>query len=153
MNITEILDVKSIQIGLKVKTKTELFKSIVELAIKSGKITDPVAALQEINTREKILSTGIGQGIALPHAKTNAISDTTGALALLDPPIDYDALDGEPVSIVFLILGRENNVGNHLRLLSKISRILNSDQFRKALLSAKDPNEIIKLFSDFEDKS
>ncbi|MFC2131553.1 PTS sugar transporter subunit IIA [Bacteroidota bacterium] len=152
MKITEILDIDSIKINLNVDSKNELLEQMMFLADKSGKVIDREEAKQEVFEREKIMSTGVGKGIALPHAKTNAISKTIGAIAILSEPVDYDSLDGKPVNIVFLLLGMENNVGNHLRLLSKISRLMNNDSFRGQLLQSQSSSEILDLFRKFEEK-
>jgi fructose PTS system EIIBC or EIIC component len=152
MKISEILDNNSININLSAESKKELLEQMIFLADMSGKIIDIEDVKYEVFEREKIMSTGVGKGIALPHAKTNAIRDSIGALALLNIAVDYDALDNEPVNIVFLLLGKENNVGNHLRILSKISRLMNNDAFRNQLLESTTPAGVIELFEKFEEK-
>ncbi len=152
MNITDILNRKSIEVGLKVENKKALLEKMMDLAVESGNVIDEEETKKEIYEREKIMSTGVGKGIALPHAKTNAVKETIGALAILETPLEYDALDNKPVSIVFLLLGRENNVGNHLRLLSKISRLMNNDSFRERILNSKSSDEILATFAEIEDK-
>ncbi|MFP4368914.1 MAG: PTS sugar transporter subunit IIA [Candidatus Kapaibacterium sp.] len=150
MKIQEILNTGSIKVGLEVKNKKELLDEMVKLAVNSGKINNPGDARKEIFEREKIMSTGVGKGIALPHAKTNAVEDSIGAFALLTTPVDYDSLDSEPVNLVFLLLGRENNVGNHLRLLSKISRIMNNDALKLELMQQKTPDGVLEVFKKIE---
>jgi len=152
MKVSEILDEKSINIGLSVDSKEELIEQLIFLTEKQGKILDRDEVKKEVFEREKIMSTGVGKGIALPHAKTNAISDVCGAIAILKEPIDYDSLDKEPVQIAFLLLGLDSNVGLHLRLLSKISRLMNSDSFRSQLLEQKTPKDIIELIKKYEEK-
>jgi fructose-specific phosphotransferase system IIA component len=150
MMITDIIDNKSINLNLSVTNKEELLDQMIFLAGKSGNIIDQQEVRNEVFEREKIMSTGVGKGIALPHAKTNAITKTTASMAILKEPINYQSLDEKPVNIVFLILGMENNVGNHLRLLSKISRMMNNDSFRGKLLEAKSASEALELFKKFE---
>ncbi len=152
MKISEILNTDSIMVDLNVESKKELLEQMIFLAEKSRKIIDRDEVRQEILEREKIMSTGVGKGIALPHAKTNSITDTIGAVAILSQPVDFNSIDDKPVSIVFLLLGMENNVGNHLRLLSKISRLMNNDSFRGNLLQCRTSNEVLELFIQFEDK-
>ncbi len=151
MRITEIITIGSIAINLVADSKDELLEKMLLLAAKSGKITDNDIALKEIKEREKIMSTGVGKGIALPHAKTNAVTESVGSLAFLAEPLDYDSLDGEPVSIVFMLLGRENNVGNHLRLLSKISRLMNNESFKIQLMDCGTTEEVVDLFNKMEE--
>ncbi|MGE5480971.1 MAG: PTS sugar transporter subunit IIA [Chloroflexota bacterium] len=151
MKVTDILDVSSVKVGVATDSKPELLNSLLELAATTGKILNKESARKEIFDREKIMSTGIGKGIALPHAKTSAVSESVGSLAVLSKPIDFESIDGDPVSIVFLLLGRESAVGNHLRILSKISRFLNNDEFRAAVLGANSPEEVVKLFNSMEE--
>lgn len=148
MKIRDILGKESIVVNLQVSNKDELLDKMLELAAKSGKVINLEAAKADVLERERVLSTGVGKGIAMPHAKTNAIKETTSSLATLKPPLDYDSLDGNPVDIVFLLLGKENDVGNHLRLLSKISRYLNQESFRSRLKECSDTDEAIELFSE-----
>ncbi len=150
MKISDFLDINSIKVNIRTDNKNDLLETMIFLANKSGKIIDQEEAKQEVLEREKIMSTGVGKGIALPHAKTNAIIDTVGALVTLSEPIDYNALDNEPVRIVFLLLGLENNIGNHLILLSKISRLLNNDSFRGQLLACPNSDAVIELFNKYE---
>jgi PTS system fructose-specific IIC component len=152
MKITDILNKDLIKIKMIADSKDDLLNKMMVLAENSGKIIDSEDARSEVFERESIMSTGVGKGIALPHAKTNSISSTVGALAIMKEPMDYDALDGNPVNIVFLLLGTENNVGNHLRLLSKISRLMNNDTFRAHLTQAQSTEEIMDLFVKAEDQ-
>lgn len=152
MKITDILNKDLIKIKMTADSKDDLLNKMMVLAENSGKIIDSKDARSEVFERESIMSTGVGKGIALPHAKTDAISGTVGALAIMKEPMEYDALDGNPVNIVFLLLGTENNVGNHLRLLSKISRLMNNDTFRTHLTQAQSVEEIMDLFVKAEDQ-
>ncbi len=151
MRITDIITKNSIAVNLIADSKEDLLEKMLLLAAKSGRINDNTLALKEIKEREKIMSTGVGKGIALPHAKTNAVSESVGSLAFLAEPIDYDSFDGEPVNIVFMLLGRENNVGIHLRLLSKISRLMNNDSFKIQLLDCGTNEEVVDLFNKMEE--
>ncbi len=150
MMVTDILGVDSIELQMKAESKDEVINKMIALAAKSGKISNIDEAKKEILNREAIMSTGVGKGIALPHAKTNAVTDSVGSLAILDEPVDFDSLDDKPVNIVFLILGREANVGNHLRLLSKISRMMNNDPFRSGLSKCKTTDEVLKMLTEIE---
>ncbi len=150
MSITSILQKDSISIGMDIDDKFDLLKNMVYLASKSGKINDNEIAINKVFEREKIMSTGVGKGIALPHAKTDVVVDSVGALAILRNDIDFDSIDGKPVKLVFLLLGQEQNVGNHLRLLSKISRILNNDSFRNKIINSQNQEEILLLFEEIE---
>lgn len=150
MRILDVIGKESISTTLEVDSKEELLDKMLELAVKSGKILDHEEAKRVILKREKIMSTGIGKGIALPHAKTNTVIDSVGSLAILKKECDFESIDGNPVNIVFLLLDKEINVGNHLRLLSKISRYLNDDEFRTNLLNSKTPDDVVGLFNTVE---
>ncbi len=150
MKITDILNINSIKVNITVDTKDELLKKLVNLAAASGNIIDKKSVYSEVMERESIMSTGVGKAIALPHAKTNAIKGTIGALCTLKEPLEYNSLDDKPVILAFLLLGEENNVGGHLRLLSMISRLMNIDEFRAKLQNAKTPQEALDLFYEYE---
>jgi fructose-specific phosphotransferase system IIA component len=150
MKITNVLQNHTIQTLIEVNDKTHLLNTLLELVNKTGKLLNKEEAMKEILKREQIMSTGVGKGIAIPHAKTDYVEDSVASLVTLSKPIDFDSIDGEPVNIAFLLLGRENNVGNHLRLLSKISRLLNDESFRNKLLKCKNNNEVIELIKENE---
>jgi mannitol/fructose-specific phosphotransferase system IIA component (Ntr-type) len=150
MKIAEILSVESIELNFKAQTKEELLIKMVDLAVKSGKKCDPTETRNEIFNREQMMSTGVGNGVALPHAKVKSIDDCIGSFVILDEPMDYGSIDGQPVSIIFMVLGKENNVGNHIRLLSKISRLLNESAFRSNIESCRNSEQALILFTQFE---
>jgi len=150
INIGDILDIRSIVVGLEVKDKNELLDTMVELAAESGNILDVEEARERVFAREKLMSTGVGNGVALPHAKTNKIKKTVGAFAVLSEPVDYDSLDEEPVKIVLLILGKETNVGEHLKLLSNISKLLGKESFIGDILNAETSDDILEIFERYQ---
>ncbi len=150
INIRDILDIRSIVVGLEVKDKNELLDTMVELAAESGNILDVEEARERVFAREKLMSTGVGNGVALPHAKTNKIKKTVGAFAVLSEPVDYDSLDEEPVKIVLLILGKETNVGEHLKLLSNISKLLGKESFIGDILNAETSDDILEIFERYQ---
>lgn len=151
MKISDILYKDAVKISYEVESKEVLLKNMVELLRTSSNVMDTEQALVDVLEREDVMSTGVGKGIALPHAKSKVVSDSVASLAILKKPIDFDSLDGEPVNVAFLLLGPENNVGLHLRLLSKVSRLMNNDSFRLQLLDCKNPDEVNKLFNSMED--
>ena len=118
----------------------------------TGKVKDRDTLLKVILDREKLMSTGIGFGVALPHGKSGVVASSAAAVATLRDPIDFDALDDKPVNIVLLLVGTEENVGAHLRLLSRISRMVGAEQFRSALLEAHSVEDVLDLFASFEEE-
>ncbi len=150
MKIAEILNLNSISLKSKISKKEDIINLALDLANKSGKINNFEIAKSEVFKREAIMSTGIGNGIALPHAKTNAVDSLIGAFITLENPTNFVSLDDSKVSMVFLLLGQDSNVGIHLRLLSKISRYLNNDLFKSQLLALETPEEVLDLFNKYE---
>jgi fructose-specific phosphotransferase system IIA component len=150
MKISEILSNETIMTRIEIEDKDSLLNKMCEMINQTGKIKDIKTAQKEIFNREGIMSTGVGKGIALPHAKTQTVDESIGALVTLKSPIDYQSLDGNPVNIVFMLLGTESNVGQHLKLLSQISRIMNNDSFRNEILESQNGNEILDIISKFE---
>jgi fructose-specific phosphotransferase system IIA component len=151
MRITDILSDDAIKIAYEVASKEDLLQEMVAMLGSSKLVIDTKQALKDVIEREEVMSTGVGKGIALPHAKSKAVSDSIAALVILKKPLEFDSLDGEPVNIAFMILGPENNVGLHLRLLSKVSRLMNNDSFRLQLVECKNKDEVIRLFNSMEE--
>lgn len=151
MKISEIVANDAIEVGIKLENKEDLIQKLLELAYISGNILDFETVKSEVFKREEILSTGIGNGIALPHAKTKYVKQMTGAIIVLGAPLDYESLDNEPVEIAVLILGSENHIGQHIRILSKISRLLSNDSFRNQLVEAENKESVMSLLKDYEE--
>jgi PTS system fructose-specific IIC component len=150
MKISDILSTDVIEVNLDVKDKDDSLNKIIELSAKSGKILDLRKVTETIFEREKLVSTGVGKGFAIPHGKTDAISDIVAAFVITRNPIDFDSIDGEPVRFIFLLVGKETLLNTHIKLLSRISRLMNKDDFREKLLSAGTKEEVLKIFKDEE---
>ena len=150
MKITEILNENVVQTNLGGSTKEEIINAMIELAATSERVVDKERMRASIFEREKIMSTGVGSGFAIPHGKTDAVNDIVAAFAITAQPIDYQSLDDQPVRLVFLLVGRDNMVGPHIKLLSRISRLMNKEEFRKKLLEARTPVEVLQVFRQEE---
>lgn len=150
MKIKELLTVDHIIADLKGKTKIDVINELVDLYKGNDRVVDLEKIRTSVIEREKIMSTGVGKGFAIPHAKTLATKDILVAFGRLIKPIDFEALDEQPVNLVFLLIGKENMVGPHIKLLSRISRMMNKDSFREALAGAKDAEEIHGIFAEEE---
>ena len=146
MKISDILDESLVKTNLPGKTKDEIISQMVDLVGTSKKVLDKENVKDAIFEREKIMSTGVGNGFAIPHGKTDAVSDIVAAFAITAEPIDYQSLDEQPVRLVFLLVGKDSMVGPHIKLLSRISRLMNKEEFRKKLLSATSPKEVLEIF-------
>lgn len=150
MKISDILEDKLVVSNLPGQTKDEVINALVDLAGQSPKVLDREKVRSAIFEREKIMSTGVGNGFAIPHGKTDGVADTIGAFAVTAQPIAYQSLDDKPVRLIFLLVGKDNMVGPHIKLLSRISRLMNKEDFRSRLLETKTPHEIIELFRQEE---
>ncbi len=138
MKISDILTEDLVVTGLQGKSKDEIIDAMIDLVASSPKVLDKEKVRKAIFEREKIMSTGVGNGFAIPHGKTDAVTDIVAAFAVTAEPIDYQSLDEKPVRLVFLLVGKDNLVGPHIKLLSRISRLMNKEEFRRRLLDAAD---------------
>ena len=153
MRITELLDKRSIRIDGAPKSKNEALDQMVELMAKSGKINDLEAYRQEVYRREEEGTTGVGEGIAIPHGK-GAFVDKPGLAAMVvKDGVDYDSLDGEPVHLIFLIAAPNTKDNVHPDVLSKLSVLLMDEDFSRALQNAKSPEEFMKIVDEADQEA
>jgi PTS system nitrogen regulatory IIA component len=150
MQILDFLSADAIKLSLESKNKKDAIRELVELLVKSGKVKDKKKMVQTLLEREELGSTGIGQGIAIPHGKSDTVSDLAAAFALSPEGIAFDSLDGEPVNIFFLLVAPEGAAGAHLKALARISSLLKDKYFRKSLLAAQSPEDVIKIVQEEE---
>jgi PTS system fructose-specific IIC component len=150
MKISDILTEDLVNIHLKGSTKETVINEMVDLVSNSNKVLDKEKVRDAIFEREKIMTTGVGNGFAIPHGKTDAITDIIAAFGISDNPIDYQALDEKPVRLLFLLVGKENMVGPHIKLLSRISRLMNKEEFRQKLLNLRSAAEVIEIIKTEE---
>jgi PTS system fructose-specific IIC component len=149
MDLSKLINIDRVALNVNISSKEELINFLLGLANKSGQIENIESLKNEILKRESVMSTGIGRGIAIPHAKSKFVKGIIGAVCVLKNPIDYDSIDNEKVQLCFLILGNESSIGEHLRILSKISRIMENDDLRQKLINSSSKQEFMKHFSDF----
>ncbi|MFA7421533.1 MAG: PTS sugar transporter subunit IIA [Melioribacteraceae bacterium] len=150
MKICEILKIEKIIPSMSCKTKEEAINELIDLFKNDDRVKDTESIRISVLEREKIMSTGVGKGFAIPHAKTNSVNEIIAAFGKIDNPIDFQALDDQPVNLVFLLVGKENLVGPHIKLLSRISRMMNIEEFRESLAKATTAQEIYELFETEE---
>ena len=151
MKITDLLSEKSILLGAQVSSKPQAIEQAVQLMQKNGNVQDAQAFTQAVLAREAQSSTGVGEGIAIPHAKTSAI--TAAGLAAMTVPagVEYDSLDGAPVDLLFLIAAPENGENTHLEILSRLSTLLMDENFHRDLLAAKTAQEFMQIIDRAEE--
>ncbi len=134
---------------LGVETRNEALLAMVEVLAVSGKIKDKNQFFQALVDRESIVSTGIGMGVAIPHAKLPSFDDFFIAIGILKNGVDWDALDGAPVRIIFMIGGPDDKQTEYLQILSGLTIAIKDEERRKKMLTLKSPMSIIKLFKDY----
>lgn len=148
MNLRTVLNENSIALHLKGKTKDEIIRELLDVLVKNGSLSSFEQAYQSILDREKKMSTGMKQGIALPHGKTDAVSDLAACVGVSDYPIDYESLDGKPCRIFILLLSPPTKTGPHLQFLAEVSLLFRSSAKREALLAAETPGAVLRALSE-----
>lgn len=155
MRITDLLDVRSISLNAAPADKSQTLDAAVSLMTRSGKINDEEAYRKQVYAREEESTTGIGEGIAIPHGKCDAVEKPGLAAMVIPGGVDFDSLDGEPVTLLFLIAAPNTEDNVHLDVLSKLSMMLMDEDFTKSLRAAKTPEEFLAIIdqADEEKKS
>lgn len=154
MKIMEFLSERAIVCDLKTQTKEGVIGELVELLVRSGDVKDHDVSeiLTILKNREALGSTGIGQGVAIPHGKSNAVSHLIGAFGVSKAGVDFGSLDGSPAHLFFLLMAPEDSAGPHLKALARISRLLKDRHFRESLKQAHDEKTILKILADEDQK-
>ena len=150
MKIAELLGKDTIKLNLKANSKMEVLDQLVDVLYDAGRLNDKELYKEEILKRESLSSTGIGEGIGIPHGKTSAVKKASLALGIFKDGIDFDSLDGAPVNIVFMIAAPEGANNEHLETLSRLSVLLMNPEFKEGLLSSKVPEDVFSLLDKFE---
>jgi PTS system fructose-specific IIA component/PTS system nitrogen regulatory IIA component len=150
MKLSEIIPDGAISPELEAVEKEEVIKEMVNSLVAAGKIQESVSKkiVKALMDREELGSTGIGSGVAVPHAKHDAITDLVCAFGRSKKGINFDALDGEPVYVVFLLLSSKSASGAHLEALAFISRLVRDDKYVRFLRDAKDIKDIRDLLAE-----
>lgn len=154
MQVLEFLQEDAVACSLKGQTKEEVIRELVQLLVKAGalKERDVSKFVQILLDREALGSTGIGQGVAIPHGKSSCVSELVGAVGISKAGLNFDSLDGEPAQIFFLLVAPEDSAGPHLKALARISRLLKEKHFRDSLIAAKDEKILLKIIRDEEQR-
>ncbi len=149
MKILDFLCPDAVIADLKATTKKELIEEMVASMVEAGAFEKKhkVKIIDVLMAREALGSTAIGQGIAIPHGKTDCVDKLVAGLGISRKGIDFDALDGEPAHIFFLLAAPIDSAGPHLKALARVSRLLKDKYFRESLRSAKDKKDILELVS------
>lgn len=150
MNIHELLSSDTVVTNLSARGKEDAIVQMVNMLDGHPAISDIETVRKAVLERERIMSTGVGKGIALPHAKSSTISSTAAVLVTTKEPVEFGSLDNKPVSLIFLLIGNSESKSEHIRILSRISRLLNQDALRVKLLASSSGNELLQLLKEEE---
>ena len=152
MRITDLLDKRSISLDAVCASKSDALDQAVALMVKSGKINDEEAYRKQVYLREEESTTGIGEGIAIPHGKCDAVTKPGLAAMVVKDGVDYDSLDGEPAKLIFLIAAPDTEDNVHLEVLSRLSMLLMDPDFRTGLMEAENVDAFFKCIDEAERK-
>ncbi len=148
--IAQLLTSRTVRVHLPGTTKEEVLDHLLGLLKNDPRIDNFEQVREAVLAREVVMSTGVGKGLALPHARTQGVDRVAAAFATSAQPVPYDAIDGEPVRMLFLLIGPENARSEHIKAMSRISRLMNEAVFREQLLAATSAEAIIALFQESE---
>ena len=152
MKVTEFLDIKGIKLDLQASEKQEILRELVDVLADVKDIGDKKVILKALLERESLGSTGIGQGIAIPHGKTDKIKELVSVLAISKKGVNFEALDGENVYIFFLLVAPKDAAGPHLKALAQISRMLRDTYFCDLLRRCETPEQVYELIRKEESR-
>jgi fructose-specific phosphotransferase system IIA component len=145
MRLSEILKPQNIKIGIESTTKIDAITELVRLLESTGEITDAKKVLEAVLDREATRTTGIGNGLAIPHGKSPGTPRLAMAIGKPVQPIDFQSIDGRPVTIIWLLTSPPDQAGVHIKALAAISKLMTDDKLRFALNNAKTPQEMYDI--------
>lgn len=150
MQLNQIFKIEFINSHLSARSKDEALEELINTIITGGLKLNSSSILDILKQRESLGSTGIGDGVAIPHGKISNINDIVIAFGRSEDGIVYDSLDGKPVHLFFMVLAPENSAGQHLKILAKISKMLKDEYFRKKLLETRSKSDLYKIIVEQE---
>jgi len=153
MKITEFLDKRGIKMDVESSEKEDVLKELVDVLADVKDVGDKKLILKALVDRENLGSTGIGQGIAIPHGKTDKVKEIVAVLGISRKGVNFDALDGEAVYLFFLLVAPKDNPGPHLKALAQISRLLRDSFFCELIKRCQTPEEVFELIRKEEEKA
>ncbi len=150
MQLTDLLSEENILMPLKGKTRDECIHELIDALNKKDLLADADKAFEAIIEREKLMTTGVGNGIAIPHCKHSSCPNFAVAMGIHPQGVDFESIDKKKVHIIFLLVGPENNPSMHIKLLSRISRLMSNEDIREELKKAKTPKEVLETLQEEE---
>jgi PTS system nitrogen regulatory IIA component len=152
MKITDILDESSIIQDLRSTTKKGILEELSSVLVERGKLPDRDKVVEVLLEREKLGSTGIGDGIAIPHGKMRGIKELVTSFGRSITGVDFESIDNKPTHLFFLLVAPENSAGIHLKALARISRLLKDSSFRNRLMEARDRQDLFRIIAEEDEK-
>lgn len=146
MNLKKVLTLDSVKIGLTGNTKHEIIEELVDIIVANGRNLDKAVLLKAVLDRENQMSTGMNNGIAIPHGKTNAVSELHAAVAVSSKPVEFESLDKESARIFVMTISPESQTGPHLEFLAEVSRLLGQEDLRRKVAEAKTEKGLLEIF-------
>lgn len=150
MRLSDILKPQNIKIPLESAQKNDAIAELVNVLAANGDVTDPKKVLESVLDRESTRTTGIGNGLAIPHGKTAGTKDLVMAIGRAADPIDFQSIDGKPVTIIWLLSSPPEKTGPHIHALARISRLMTIEKFRQTLNLAKTADEMFSIIKQQE---
>ncbi len=150
MKLSKFCEEQLISFDLAATTKSDVIEELVELAAKSKLVKDKSLLLKDIITRENLVTTGVGYGVAFPHAKTKATKGIVIAFGRSEHGVDFEAMDKQPVNLFFLIAAPEDAIGAHLKVMAHLSYLMKSEKNREKLMTVKSPGELLQIIDTIE---
>jgi fructose-specific phosphotransferase system IIA component len=150
MILTQILQPTCVKVPVESRDKEGVITELVDLLDARGLLSDRDVALQAVLTRERIQSTGTGAGLAIPHGKCKAVNELVMAVGIAREPIEFESIDGKPVTIIILLVSPADQTGPHIQALARISRLMLNVDFKRKLEKAASATEVYQLLSDQE---
>ncbi len=147
MNLRQVFNPRTIAFSLSGTSKQAIIEELLDLLVAAGKVTNREDALKAVLERESKMSTAIQNGVAIPHAKTDAVRELVTAVAILPKGVDFESLDGKPTRIFIMTLSPKTRLGPHIQFLSAVSQSLDNESVRHTLLKAKTAEEVIAVLS------
>jgi fructose-specific phosphotransferase system IIA component len=150
MTLTKILQLSCVKVPLEGKDKKSVITELVDLLDANGLLLDKDVVLEAVLAREQTRSTGIGSRIAIPHGKCNAVKELVMSIGIAGEPIDFESVDGKPVTIIILLVSPADQTGPHIQALAKISRLMLDEEFKEGLEKSASAEQLYELLSNKE---
>lgn len=147
MNLKKVLSPETVWVDLKADSKQGIIEEMIDRLVAAGKIKDREAVLEAVLEREEKMSTGMQNGVAIPHGKTDAITSLVAAVGLNKKGVDFDSMDGSPCTIFIMTLSPVQRTGPHIQFLAEVSRLISQPAEREKLLAAKTHGDIYELLT------